>query len=155
MLASIQKLKQETRRRLWSRKLSFVISALILLFFKKFFKVQYTINYVCEKHRISTLCIGSAFGYGQTPNAVPYNGMLDVTVVKHSALSEIAGGLYLFARGKILNHKQIMPYRSRNVELEVPATTPLSIDGHPMETPRGVFNVSVQQEQINFIIEKQ
>lgn len=154
LLASIQKLKQETRRRLWSRKLSFLISSILLLFLKKSFKIKYTINYVSEVHRVSTLCIGSALGYGQTPNAVPYNGMLDVTVVKHSALSEIAGGLYLFARGKILNHRQIMPYRSKNVELEVPVTTPLSVDGHPMETPVGSFNVSVQQEQINFIIEK-
>lgn len=154
LLASIQKLKQETRRRLWSRKLSFLISTILLLFLKKSFRIKYTINYISEEHRISTLCIGSALGYGQTPNAVPYNGMLDVTVVKHSALSEIAGGLYLFARGKILNHRQIMPYRSKNIELEVPATTPLSVDGHPMETPIGPFTVSVQQEQINFIIEK-
>lgn len=154
LLAGIQKLRQETRRKLWSRKLSFIISALLLLFMKKFFNIKYTINYVKEKHRISTLCVGSAWGYGQTPNAVPYNGMLDITVVRHSALSEIAGGLYLFARGKILNHKQIMPYRSRNIELDIPSTTPVSIDGHPMETPIGSFVISVQQEQVNFIIEK-
>lgn len=154
LLAAIQKLRQETRRRLWSRKLSFVMSGVLLLFMKKFFKIAYTINYVREEHRISTLCIGSAYGYGQTPNAVPYNGMLDITVVRHSAISEIVGGLYLFTRGKILNHKRIMPYRSRMVDLEVPDGTPVSVDGHPMETPHGAFKVTVLQEMINFIIEK-
>lgn len=154
LLAAIQKLRQETRRKLWSRKLSFIISAVLLLFMKKFFRITYSINYVKEEHRISTLCIGSAFGYGQTPNAVPYNGMLDVTVVRHSAVSEIVGGLYLFARGKILNHKRIMPYRSRAIEIDIPNGTPVSIDGHPMETPCGTFKVTVQQEMINFIIEK-
>lgn len=154
LLAAIQKLRQDTRRKLWSRKLSFVISALLLMFMKKFFRISYTINFVKEEHRISTMCIGSGFGYGQTPNAVPYNGMLDVTVVRHSALSEIVGGLYLFARGKILNHKRIMPYRSRTVEIEMPDDTPVSIDGHPMEPPHGSFKITVQQEIINFIIEK-
>lgn len=154
LLAAIQRLRQETRRKLWSRKLSFVMSGILLFFMKKYFRIAYNINYVREEHRISTLCVGSACGYGQTPNAVPYNGMLDVTVVRHSAMSEIAGGLYLFAKGEILNHKRIMPYRSRMVELEVPSGTPVSVDGHPMETPQGVFRVAVQQEMINFIIEK-
>ena len=154
LLASIQKLRQDTRRKLWSRKLSFVISALLLLFMKKYFKITYTINYVKERHRVSTICIGSACGYGQTPNAVPYNGMLDATVVRHSAVSEIVGGLYLFARGKIMNHKRIMPYRSRMIELELPKGTPVSVDGHSMETAAGPFKVSVLQEVVNFIIEK-
>lgn len=154
LLAAIQRLRQETRRKLWSRKLSFVMSGILLFFMKKYFRIAYNINFVREEHRISTLCVGSACGYGQTPNAVPYNGMLDVTVVRHSAMSEIAGGLYLFAKGEILNHKRIMPYRSRLVELEIPSGTPVSVDGHPMETPQGAFRVTVQQEMINFIIEK-
>lgn len=154
LLASIQRLRQNTRRHLGSRKLSFVLSAVMMLFQKKFFRVSYTINDQNEEHRISTLCIGSAYGYGQTPNAVPYNGMLDVTVVRHSAMSEILGGLYLFARGKILNHKRIMSYRTRNIELETSKTTPFSIDGHPMDTPSGACRVTVLLEEVNFIIEK-
>ena len=35
--AGIQKLRQETRRRLWSRKLSFIVSGLMMTFIKKFF----------------------------------------------------------------------------------------------------------------------
>ncbi len=154
LLAGIQRLKQQTRRRLWSRKLAFVTSALMMTFLKKIFRISYTINSTQEEHYVSTLCIGSAYGYGQTPNAVPYNGMLDVTVVRHSVLSETLGCLYLFARGKILNHKCIKPYRAQYIELEIPKGTPVSIDGRPMETPHGKFRVTVQKEEINFIIEK-
>lgn len=154
LLAGIQKLRQQTRRMLWSRKLSFLLPAVMMAFIKKIFKVTYRINFVQETHRISTMCVGSAHGYGQTPNAVPYNGMLDITVVRHSAMSEIMGGLYLFARGKILNHKRVMPYRSHCVEIDIPKGIPVSIDGHPMEMQRGSVSISVIQEEINFIIEK-
>lgn len=155
LLAGIQRLRQQTRKRLWSRKLSFVMSALLMLFMKKYFKVSYCINFEKETHRISTMCVGSAYGYGQTPNAVPYNGMLDITVVRHSAISELIGGLYLFARGKILNHRRIMPYRSHRVDIDIPKATPVSIDGHPIDIPRGSVSISVVQEEVNFIIEKQ
>lgn len=155
LLAGIQKLKQQTRRRLWSRKLTFIVSAIMLLFVKKIFKISYTINFIQREHRISTACIGSAYGYGQTPNAVPYNGLLDITMVHHSPMSEILGGLYLFARGKILNHKRITPYRSRDIEATIAKGTPVTVDGHPMETPYGTFYITVQHEELNFIIEKQ
>lgn len=154
LLAGIQKLRQQTRKKLWSRKLSFVLSALLMVFIKKYFRVAYCINFEKEVHRISTMCIGSAYGYGQTPNAVPYNGMLDITVVRHSAISELIGGLYLFARGKILNHRRIMPYRTHRVDIDIPKATPVSIDGHPVDIPCGSISVSVIQEEVNFIIEK-
>ncbi len=153
LLAGIQRLRQQTRRCLWSRKLSFVMSAILLVFVKKIFRVTYTIDYTSEEHRISTMCIGNARGYGQTPNAVPYNGLLDITVVRHSALSELIGGIYLFARGKILNHNRIMPYRSRKIEMSLQHGTPVSVDGHPMDTPKGDFSITIEQEQITFIIE--
>ena len=37
------------------------------------------INTDSIKQRLMTVCIGNAQGYGQTPNAVPYNGLLDVS----------------------------------------------------------------------------
>lgn len=70
-------------------------------------------------------------------------------------MSEILGGLYLFARGKILNHKRITPYRSRDIEVTIAKGTPVTVDGHPMETPYGTFYITVQHEELNFIIEKQ
>lgn len=153
LLAGIQKRRAQIRRRVWSRELSFALCMIMILFEKVFYRMTYTINYVTETHRIVTMCIGSALGYGQTPNAVPYNGQLDITIVRHSALHHMAEAIYLFLRGKILNHKRIRPYRARMIEIEAPKGCPISIDGHPAESPVGKYTIDVQQEEINFIIE--
>lgn len=60
-----------------------------------------------------TVCIGNSTGYGQTPNAVPYNGLLDVSVVYHPEMTQLFEGFYLFVRGKFLNHRSVHPYRTK------------------------------------------
>lgn len=154
LLAGIQKRRAQIRKRFWSRELSFALCLLLILFEKVFYRMTYTINYVTETHRIVTMCIGNALGYGQTPNAVPYNGQLDITIVRHSTLHHVAEAIYLFLRGKILNHRRIRPYRARSIEIEAPTSCPISIDGHPAESPVGKYTVDVLQEEINFVIEK-
>jgi len=153
LLAGIQKRRMQVRKRFWSRELSFALSLILILFEKVFYKMTYTINYVTETHRVVTMCVGNALGYGQTPNAVPYNGQLDITLVRHSALHHVVEAIYLFLRGEILNHKRIRPYRARSVEIETSASCPVSIDGHPSESPVGKYSINVMQEEINFIIE--
>ncbi|MDO4991837.1 MAG: lipid kinase, partial [Prevotellaceae bacterium] len=94
---------------------------------------------------------------GQTPNAVPYNGMIDVTVVHNTVLTQIFSGIGLFIRGKILNHKNILPYRCHDITIKAPKNTPVSIDGHSfsdVDTSLNPMKIIVEQEAINFIIEK-
>ena len=153
LLANIQRLRQATRRKLWSRKISFAMSLLLMITQKIEYKITYTINYVTETHHIMTMCIGSALGYGQTPNAVPYNGQLDITIVRRSLWMQMFEAIYLFMRGKILAHKRVRPYRAKSIEISSNSKLPLSIDGHPAESPVGAFVVDVLQEEINFIIE--
>ena len=99
-----------------------------------------------------TICIGNATGYGQTPNAVPYNGLLDVSVVYHPEMTQLFEGIYLFLRGKFLNHRSVHPYRTRKIELSDISRAQIGIDGRSMNTPTGAFTVEVEQEVINFII---
>ena len=157
LVAGIQHLRTETRRIFWSRKVSYVISLVLLLFQRMFWKMEYTINYETEQHRVMTMCIGSALGFGQTPNAVPYNGMIDVTVIRNSALTQLFSVIALFVRGRILNHKMILPYRCHDITIKVPKNTPVSIDGHSfsdIDTSTDPMKIIVEQEAINFIIEK-
>lgn len=157
LIAGIQLLKMRVRKIVFSRKLSYVFSLMLLIFQRMFWKMEYTINYEKETHRIMTMCIGSALGYGQTPNAVPYNGMIDVTVVHHSPLTQIFTGIALFLKGKILNAKVVKPYRSHEMKLLLPKNTPVTIDGHQLHgisTGADELVVKVEQEAINFIIEK-
>ena len=102
--------------------------------------------------RIMTICVGNALGYGQTPNAVPYNGLLDVSVVYHSQIAQVAEGIYLFLKGKILNHHSVHPYRTKKVSVEKTGNALIGIDGRLMRTPIGSFTISVEQEVVNFLI---
>lgn len=99
-----------------------------------------------------TMCIGNASGYGQTPNAVPYNGLLDVSVVYHPQITQLFEGFYLFVRGKFLNHRSVHPYRTREVEVKEASHALIGVDGRLMNTPKGSYKITVEQEVINFLI---
>jgi hypothetical protein len=55
------------------------------------YKMKLKINSEVIERKVMTVCIGSGPGYGQTPNAVPYNGMLDVSVVYHPEMVQLIG----------------------------------------------------------------
>jgi diacylglycerol kinase family enzyme len=99
-----------------------------------------------------TVCIGSGPGYGQTPNAVPYNGMLDVSVVYHPEVVQLIEGLWLLTTGRFLNHRSVHPYRTTEVQVDYAKKAMVGVDGRLMKTPVGSFCVNVEQEVINFLI---
>ena len=101
---------------------------------------------------LSFICIGSGPGYGQTPNAVPYNGMLDVSVVYHPEMVQLIEGLWLLITGRFLNHRSVHPYRTTEVQVDYAKKAMVGIDGRLMKTPKGDFRINVEQEVINFII---
>lgn len=151
-IASIMNLRRQTRHLLGSRTLSFLFSFILLTLQRMDYKMKIKINADTIDRRVMTICVGNALGYGQTPNAVPYNGLLDVSVVYHSQIAQVAEGIYLFLRGKILNHHSVHPYRTKKVRVEKTGNALVGIDGRLMRTPIGSFTISVEQEVINFLI---
>ena len=152
LVAAIMNLRRQTRRILGSRTLSFFVSFLLMVFQRMEYKMDLKINSERIKRKVMTVCIGSARGYGQTPNAVPYNGLLDVSVVYHPEVMQLFEGFYLFLRKKFLNHRSVHPYRTREIAFEEASHASVNIDGRPMNTPSGAFNIDIEQEVINFII---
>ena len=152
LIATIMNLRRQTRRLFGSRTLSFIFSFILLIFQRLEYKMRLKINEDILERSIMTICIGNATGYGQTPNAVPYNGLLDVSVVYHPEMAQLFEGIYLFLRGKFLNHRSVHPYRTRKIELSDISRAQIGIDGRSMNTPTGAFTVEVEQEVINFII---
>ena len=145
-------LRRKTHHFFGSRTLSFVFSFLLLLFQRMEYKMSIKLNSDVIKRKVMTVCVGNSLGYGQTPNAVPYNGMLDVSVVYHPEVMQLFEGIYLFLRGKFLNHKSVHPYRTREVLFENTQNAMVGIDGRLMNTPKGPFRITVEQEVINLII---
>lgn len=102
--------------------------------------------------KVMTVCIGNAAGYGQTPNAVPYNGLLDVSVVYHPEMTQLFEGFYLLITGKFLNHHSVHPYRTNEVVVNEAVKALVSVDGRLMRTPVGAYKIAVEQEVLNFLI---
>ena len=69
--------------------------------------------------RIMTVCVGSAWGWGQTPSAVPYNGWLDVSVIYRPEFLQIISGLWMLIQGRILTHKMVKVLRAQNASVDL------------------------------------
>lgn len=152
LIASIMNLRRQTRQFFGSRTLSFFFSFLLLIFQRLDYKMRIKINTDTIDRKVMTMCVGNALGYGQTPNAVPYNGLLDVSVVYHPGMTQLFEGLYLFVKGKILNHHSVHPYRTRSIVVEKAEDALIGIDGRQMRTPVGPFTITVEEAVINFLI---
>ena len=152
LIAAIMNLRRTTHHFFGSRTLSFIFSFILMIFQRLDYKMHIKINSDVIKRKIMTMCVGNATGYGQTPNAVPYNGLLDVSVVYHPEMTQLFEGFYLFVKGKFLNHKSVHPYRTREVVVEEASRALIGIDGRLMKTPVGPYRITVEQEVINFLI---
>ena len=152
LIAAIMNLRRTTRHFFGSRALSFICSFALMTFQRLEYKMHIRINSDEIKRKVMTMCVGNASGYGQTPNAVPYNGLLDVSVVYHPEMTQFFEGIYLFVKGKFLNHKSVHPYRTREVEVLEASHALIGIDGRLMKTPKGSYKITVEQEVINFLI---
>ena len=152
MTADIMNLRRQTRRLFGSRTLSFISSLFVMLFHRMEYKMKLKINDDVIERKVMTMCVGSGPGYGQTSNAVPYNGMLDVSVVYHPEVVQLLEGLWLLVTGRFLNHRSVHPYRTREVLVDYAKRAMVGIDGRLMKTPKGSYRIDIEQEVINFLI---
>ena len=152
LIADIMNLRRQTRTLLGSRILSFIVSLFLMIFHRMDYKMHVRINSDVVNRKVMTMCIGSGPGYGQTPSAVPYNGMLDVSMVYHTEIMQVFAGLWLLITGRFLNHRAVHPYRTREVRVEEAKHALVGVDGRLLGTPIGSYNITVEQEVINFLI---
>ena len=152
LIADIMNLRRQARSLLGSRTLSMIVSIFLMIFHRMDYKMKVRINSDVIDRKVMTMCVGSGPGYGQTPNAVPYNGLLDVSVVYHTELMQIFAGLWLLITGRFLNHRSVHPYRTQEVIVEEASRAMVGVDGRLLETPLGSYRITVEQEVINFLI---
>ena len=99
-----------------------------------------------------SICIGSAHGYGQTPSAVPYNGLLDVTLVSKPAIFQIFHGLWLLFTGRFLSHRGIQVWRTKHIKFNKLSHAPISLDGRVYHESAQTADIEILQEEIDFLI---
>ena len=152
LIADVMNLRRQARSLLGSKTLSFIASIFLMIFHRMDYKMRMKINEDAIDRKVMTMCIGSGPGYGQTPNAVPYNGMLDVSVVCQAKMTQVFAGLWLLVTGRFLNHRSVFPYRTREVVVEDAKHALVGVDGRLIGKPEGSYRITVEQEVINFLI---
>ena len=152
LIADVMNLRRQTRTLLGSRVLSFIVSIFLMIFHRMDYKMHVKINSDVVKRKVMTMCVGSGPGYGQTPSAVPYNGMLDVSMIYHTGVLQVFAGIWLLLTGRFLNHRGVHPYRTREVRVEEAKHALVGVDGRLLGVPVGSYTITIEQEVINFLI---
>ncbi len=149
--ARIVKINDQAKRFWGVKYVSYFMALLALIFERKLFRVHLKINGEHIRGRVMTICIGNAWGYGQVPSAVPYNGWLDVSVIYRPELRQLWPGLWMLIRGRILNHKVVRPYRTQHVQVLRAQNAAVDLDGRllPRHFP---LNIGILHEAVTLII---
>ena len=80
-------------------------------------------------------------GMRQTPNALPDDGLLDVTVIKGMGKLEIIMNLNKLYNGTILDHPKIEGYRCKNLKISSEAILYAEADGEYLGHTPAEFNI--------------
>ena len=153
LVANIMKLKFKTRRIFGLTTLTYFASMMALLFKRLETRMKLKINEETIDKKVMSVCVGNSRAYGQTPNAVPYNGMLDVSVIAYPGIRQLLEGLWMLFTGKFLSHKSVRSYRTpRKVIFYDIKKANVSTDGIVLENVQVPFTVGLKQEYINIII---
>lgn len=149
--ARIVKITDQCKRFWGVKPLSYFMALLSLIFERKLHRMHLKINGEHIRGRIMTVCIGSAWGYGQAPSAVPYNGWLDVSIIHRPELLQLWGGLWMLVRGRILNHKLVTPYRTQHIKVLRAQNAAVDLDGRLLDR-QFPLEVNILHEAITLII---
>ncbi len=137
-----------------SKRLSIIPIILSQIFERKLFRFVMKIDTEEIDSQYMSICVGNALGYGQTPNAVPYNGFLDISAITRPQWWQLFEGFWLLGKGRFLNYKNVHPYRAERLFVESCEKASVSIDGQYLRvkdcTP---LKVELERNVLNFIIQ--
>ena len=71
----------------------------------------------------------SGGGIRQTPNALPYDGLLDVMMAKKPTFFDIIGGLMRMFNGKLLEHPVIESFQTQSLKVQCHKRVLMEADG--------------------------
>ena len=153
LAAAIVKLRRRNQR-FWGglgllRELS---SALMLLLQRHSAQVRFSIGGEVFEQRVTTLCVGSCTGYGQTPSAVPYNGVFDISAVRRPRLLQAFTGLWLLIRGRFLSQNGISVWRTPRVSFSKVGQGTITVDSRPVRHRVQALDLHVLREAQTFLI---
>ncbi len=113
--------------------LSYVLSALRGIFQYKNVPIDIRINgkKIADKVFLFGAAIGKFYGSGMklAPEASPFDGLFDVTIVKNVTKMQVIGLLRFLYNGKYMPHKKIETHRTSSVDISSEEKVYLQMDG--------------------------
>lgn len=117
-------------------KAIYLWSLLISLLSYKHTRAQIEINGQKINHKVFTLSLGigrySGGGMMQTPEALPDDGLFDITVIKKLSKAEVVRSLKLLYNGLILKHPKVEGYKGKDISIESEPLMHLELDGESL-----------------------
>jgi diacylglycerol kinase family enzyme len=136
-----------------SRKLSVIPALISRIFERKQFNLSFQIETEEVTGKYMSACIGNCHGYGQTPNAVPYNGLLDMSLITRPKWWQLFEGFWLLGKGRFLNYKNVYPYRARQIMVKDVDKALVSLDGMVLQAKQlAPMRLSIEADALNFIV---
>jgi len=106
---------------------------------------EITIDGKTSKAKIFSINVGNGRycggGMRQTPDAIPDDGLLDITVIKEMGKIEIIRNLHLLYDGTILSHPKVDGYRSTNLKVNSDSLLYLEADGESLGHAPAEFSI--------------
>jgi YegS/Rv2252/BmrU family lipid kinase len=108
-------------------------------------QVEITIDGIKRVVRIFSINVGNGRycggGMRQTPEAVPDDGLLDITVIREMGRIEIIRNLKLLYDGTILSHPKVDGFRSNNLSVSSETDIYLEADGESLGHTPAQFSI--------------
>lgn len=152
LVASLQNIRMKARKLLGSRTLSYVASFFMIVTQRLDYHMRMRLNGEVVDDRMMTMCVGNCQGYGQTPNASPYSGTLDVSMFVNRHVWQLFEGIHLFMRKRFLMSRGLRPFRTREMDVVAHHTVPVAVDGKIIRASRSAFHFTIIPECVRFII---
>jgi YegS/Rv2252/BmrU family lipid kinase len=130
----------------WGGRLIYLYNLLITLFSYKFKKAMLSIDL---HDKITTPVFSINIGNGrfcgggmrQTPEALPDDGLLDVTVIKGMGKMEIIRNLKILYNGKILQHPKVEGFRGKKIRIDSESLLYTEADGESLGHSPAEFSI--------------
>ncbi len=93
----------------------------------------------------------SGGGLKQTPNALPYDGLLDVMMARKPTFADIIGALVALFRGKLLEHPAIVSFQTKELLVQCDKKALMEADGI-IVNGSSPFKISILPGAIQMIV---
>jgi YegS/Rv2252/BmrU family lipid kinase len=133
-------------------KLLYLFSLLKTLFHYRTTMTRITI----DDHKLNgkifsaTLGIGKYNGGGmlQVPNALPDDGLFDITVIKNIRKVNVVRNIFRLYNGSILNHPKVLGYQGKSITISSKPPLSLEADGESLGTSPFTFSIVPQSIRV-------